>query len=79
MTDSPVPFRERLVSNICAHDFLLYLAFIVEVVFLIFSLLSYLFAELDRATHTILLVNFTLLGIAFALTIFLITVCSRNQ
>lgn len=78
MQGPPRTFRQRLVSNICQYDFMLYIVFIIEVVLLLFAVLSYLFADLDPGTHTILLIDFFLLGVAFLLTFGLIVVCNKR-
>lgn len=72
-------FRDRLLSNVCRYDFVLYMAFVFQVVLLLFAVLSYLFADLDAETQAILLIDFVLLGVAFALTVALIFVCRRRQ
>jgi len=73
------PFRERLLDNICQFDYIYYLAFTIEVLLLIGSLVSYLFGDLDEQTRNILILDFILLGVLFALTTSAIYICSRRS
>lgn len=74
-------FRDRLLSNICRYDYVLYLAFALEVVFLLFAVFSYLFVfdQLDPGTRSILIIDFALLGVVFALTASLLVLCHRRS
>jgi len=76
---SSTTFRERFLRNICQYDFAIYLAFVVEVVILLFSLLSFLFADLDTETGTILFIDFVLLGSALAVTVGFLYICSQRR
>jgi hypothetical protein len=69
------------LSNICRYDYVLYLALTLEVVFLIFAVLSYLFAfdQLDPGTRYILLIDFALLGVVFVLTVSILALCHRRS
>ena len=77
--DASPSFRERFLRNICQYDFVMYLAFVVEVILLLFALMSYLFADLDKETETILTIDFLLLGTTFAVTVGFIYICSRRR
>lgn len=72
-------FRERLLGNICQYDFALYIVLVLEIMLLLLSILSYLFADLNRETEMILILDFVLLGVAFSITTGLIFLCRRFQ
>lgn len=78
MEEPSSSFRDRLVGNICSWDYLLYVAFIFEVVLLLFALLAFFLGDLDTETQTILYIDFILLGIVLAATIYLISLCNRH-
>ena len=71
-------FKDRLIGNICSWDYLLYIAFILEIVLLLFALLAFFLGDLDTETQTILYIDFVLLGIVLAATIYLISLCNRH-
>lgn len=79
MSNQLSTFHDRLMGRVCQYDFALYIAFIFEIVLLLLAGLSYLFANLNRETEQILLLDFALLGVAFALTTALIYLCRRFQ
>jgi hypothetical protein len=71
-------FGGRLLKLVCQYDYVLYLAFVLEVMLLLFGLMSFLFAELDEETETILILDFILLGGLLVGTLSLIYVCKRR-
>lgn len=77
MSANPDTFRRRFLKKICQHDYLLYLAFIFEVMFLVVAVLSLLYADLDEATQTILILDFVLLGGLLVGTVGLIYGCKK--
>ena len=78
MEDLSSSFTDRLIGNICSWDYLLYIAFIFEIVLLLFALLALFLGDLDTETQTILYIDFVLLGIVLAATIYLISLCNRR-
>lgn len=77
MSANPDTFRRRLLKSVCQHDYLMYLAFTFEVMLLVLAVLSFLYADLDEATRTILLIDFVLLGGLLVVTVALIYGCHR--
>jgi len=77
VADASYSFPRRVLIRICEYDFFLYLAFVLEVILLLFALLSFLFANLDAETWTILMIDFALLGVTLGTTIGLINLCGR--
>lgn len=72
-------FRQRVVGNICQYDFLLYWVLVIEIVLLLFATLSALYADLDDATRTILVIDFLMVGFITATTLGLIYLCGRQR
>lgn len=70
-------FRDRLLGIICQYDFMLYIMLIFEIMLLLLGLFSYLFADLNQETQTILMLDFALLGIIFGGTVLLIYLCGK--
>ena len=73
------PFKERFLGQICAFSYLLYLAFIFQIMLLLLNLLSFFTVELPPETLAIVHLNFLLLGITLSMTIVLIYACNRHQ
>lgn len=71
-------FPQRVAGNICQYDFILYWVLIIEVVLLLFALLSALFGNLDKGTQTILILDFLMLGFVTAATLGLIYFCGKR-
>lgn len=78
MSDERDAFRGRFMRTVCQHDYLMYLAFTFEVMLLLLAVLSFLYADLDRSTRSILILDFVLLGGLFTGTVGLIYVCNSR-
>jgi len=74
----PYSFHERVLMLVCQYAFLLYLAFVFEIVLLVFATLSYLYADLNKATRSILMLDFAVLGVAVLVTTGLIRLCNKS-
>lgn len=72
-------FRQRVLGNVCQYDFLLYWVFVFEVVLGLFALTSYAFADLDRGTELILLIDLVLLGLVISGTVGILLLCRRRH
>lgn len=79
MIDRQPSFRDRLLGNVCQYDYLMYILVVLQILLLLLALLSYLFADLNAETRTILLIDFVLLGMLFAGTVFVIKVCGSYR
>lgn len=62
-------FRQRVLGNVCQYDFVLYWVLLIEIVLILFAVLSYPFGDPDRATEMILLIDFVLLALVTAATV----------
>jgi hypothetical protein len=78
LEDASYSFRERLLTTMCGYQFLLYMAFVLEMMLITLAVLSALFADLKPETQIILLVDFVLLGVATVPTVGLIVFCNRR-
>lgn len=72
-------FRQRVLGNICQYDFILYWALLIEIVLILFALLSYSLGNPDRPTELILLIDFVLLALVTGATVGIIRLCGRRH
>lgn len=73
------PFRERILINVCQFDYLLYMTLVFQMVLGILSVVVFVFGDLNPASHSIMIINFVLLGVLLALTVTLIYICGRYR
>ncbi|MFC4247771.1 hypothetical protein ACFOZ7_12505 [Natribaculum luteum] len=79
MEEPSVSVAERWMDLVCRFNFVLYLALILEGLFLLLSVASAISGPQDHRTRTILLLNFVLLGIAMTVTVGLLYLCRRHR
>ena len=77
--DPEYSFVDRFLMFICQYISLFYLALIFEIVFMLYTLLSFLFADLDEETHAIVMLNFVIISIAMVITVGLILGCKGKS
>lgn len=65
------------MGQVAQHDYLLYLSLVIEIPLLLLAILSFLFADHDRSTQTILLIDFAILGVLLGLTTTLLYLCRQ--
>jgi len=73
------PFRERILIKICQFDYVMYMTLVLQMVLGIFSVLVFVFGDLNPASHSIMIINFVLLGVLLALTVTVIYLCGRYR
>jgi hypothetical protein len=78
LEETPDTFVDRFVLLVCEFNFLLYIVLILELMLLLLSVLSALFADLDADTRTVLILDFVLLGGAITITVGGIALCQRS-
>jgi hypothetical protein len=76
---SSYTFKDRLLWLICGHTTILLAAFVLEIMLLILSTLSFLFVSHDPETAAILKLDFFLLGVTIFVTLTLLILCARRQ
>lgn len=78
LEDASYSSSERFLLVVCQYQIFLYMALVLESMLLLLALLSLLFADLDQASATILVIDFVLLGGVMAPTAAGIIVCNRR-
>jgi|GEM_PF-3720619 len=78
LEEASYSFPERILLNLCQFTYILYIAFVLEMMLLVLAVLSLLFGAHNRASQTILLLDFVLLGLATVPTVLLIVACNRR-
>ena len=71
-------FFDRFLMTVCQFNYLLYMALTLESMLLLLAILSFLFSDPPPQTQTVLLLDFALLGVAVAVTLGGLYVCSRR-
>jgi len=57
----------------------MYMTLVLQMVLGIFSVLVFVFGDLNPASHSIMIINFVLLGVLLALTVTVIHMCGRYR
>lgn len=78
LEEASYSFPERFLLLVCQYQIFLYMALVLEAMLLSLAVLSWLFADLDAGSATVLLVDFVLLGVCLTLTIAGLAACARR-
>ncbi|WP_436927520.1 hypothetical protein [Halosimplex amylolyticum] len=76
---SSYSYKDRLLWIVCGHTTLLLAAFVLQVMLLVLSVLSFLFVSHDPQTAAILQLDFLLLGMTMFVTVTLLLLCARQR
>lgn len=78
LEDASYSFSERFLMLVCQYQVFLYMALVLESILLLLAMLSFLAADLDQASATVLFIDFVLLGVVMALTVAGLVACNRR-
>jgi len=78
LDEASYPLHVRFTMVVCQNAFVLYIAFVAEMMLLTFAVFAAVFADLDPGGRTVLLLDFALLAVAIVPTVAFLIVCSRG-